>query len=75
MKNVVSRIPAGRVAAQLFVVGGARAAYDFCAEAGNPGLCEKISRGEFSPPRVFGPEAAQARAQALVWLAKRRKAT
>ncbi len=74
MKKFVSKIPAGRIAAQIFSVGGARAAYDFVLEVGRADLAEKISHGEFSPPRVFGPEAAKARAQALVWLAKRRKA-
>lgn len=68
-----SSIPTGRIAAQLLVVGGARAAYDYCMEANSSELAEKIARNQFSPPRSFGPDAAKARAQALVWLAARKR--
>lgn len=71
--NSTLRVAVGRVAAQVFAVGGARAAYNYSHEVGRADLGEKIAQGEFAPPLGFGPKEAQARAHALVWLARYQK--
>ncbi|MEK7628794.1 MAG: hypothetical protein AAB421_05285 [Patescibacteria group bacterium] len=73
MKKFSPRPAAGAIAGQIFAVGGARAAYDYCVEVARGDLSDKIARGEFSPPRGFSPEAAQARVHALAWLARHKK--
>ena len=64
----------GQICSEIYIVGGARAADEFAREVGRADLSQKIRWGEFHPQRKnFGPERAQARAKALVWLARRKK--
>ena len=64
----------GTICNEVFLVGGASAADEFAREVGRADLSQKIRWGEFRhQQKNFGPERAQARAKALVWLARHKK--
>ncbi|OGG72539.1 hypothetical protein A3A38_02000 [Candidatus Kaiserbacteria bacterium RIFCSPLOWO2_01_FULL_53_17] len=65
----------GTIVNEIFVLGGAAAAEQFALERGRLEMAEKIRWGEFHSQRKgFGPERARARAEALVWLARHKRA-
>jgi hypothetical protein len=69
MSNKI-KAPFGAVIAEVFYLRGGKAAAQVANRAGRRDLAEKITRGEFRAPRgPFGPQRAQARAEAVKLLA------